>query len=94
MKAKIWNFKRWLPCMPQDKIKIFFKKMLQDVKFNLLGYKEHIFEPQGYTIVFLLAESHFAVHTFPEHNKMYIELSSCNKEKHKNFKKKIKVVKL
>ena len=26
-------------------------------------------------------ESHFAIHTFPEENKTYIELSSCNEEK-------------
>nr|DAO98746.1 MAG TPA: S-adenosylmethionine decarboxylase [Caudoviricetes sp.] len=28
--------------------------------------------------MWLLTESHFAVHTFPEFGKTYIELSSCN----------------
>jgi S-adenosylmethionine/arginine decarboxylase-like enzyme len=28
--------------------------------------------------LYLLGESHFAIHTFPEHGKSYIELSSCN----------------
>ena len=41
---------------------------------------EHYFTPYGYTALFLLAESHFALHTFPEENKTYIELSSCVKK--------------
>jgi len=40
---------------------------------------EHFFNPFGYSALWLLSESHFAVHTFPEHNQSYIELSSCVK---------------
>lgn len=46
---------------------------------------EHYFEPQGYTCLWLLSESHFAIHTFPEANKTYIELSSCNRQMYENF---------
>ncbi len=35
--------------------------------------------------LWLLAESHFAIHTFPEENKMYIEISSCVKKYFDNF---------
>ena len=31
-----------------------------------------------YTKLWLLGESHLALHTFPEENKDYVELSSCN----------------
>lgn len=64
--------------------------MLLGAGFNVLGFIEHKFEPQGYTVLFLLGESHFAVHTFPEHGKMYVELSSCNKAKYKEFLKQLK----
>lgn len=46
---------------------------------------EHHFEPQGYTAVWLLAESHCALHTFPEENKAYVELSSCNIDMYTDF---------
>ena len=41
---------------------------------------EHYFTKQGYTGLWLLAESHFAIHTFPEEDKIYIEISSCVKK--------------
>lgn len=69
----------------ENEIKNYFEQKLLECGFNILGFKEHKFKPQGYTVLFLLGESHFAVHTFPEHNKMYIELSSCNKSKYKKF---------
>ena len=39
--------------------------------------------------LWLLAESHFAIHTFPEENKMYIEISSCVKKYYDNFLKQL-----
>jgi S-adenosylmethionine/arginine decarboxylase-like enzyme len=45
--------------------------------FTILRFVEHTFVPQGYTALWLLGESHAAVHTFPEHNRTYVELSSC-----------------
>ncbi|MEL7222709.1 MAG: S-adenosylmethionine decarboxylase, partial [Bacteroidota bacterium] len=43
------------------------------------------FEPQGWTGIWLLAESHLAIHTFPEARKTYIELSSCNRQMYDDF---------
>lgn len=54
-----------------------YKTILQECGFNICGIIEKYFEPHGYTALFLLSESHFAIHTFPEENKVYIELSSC-----------------
>ena len=51
----------------------------------MLDVLEHHFEPQGYTALYLLAESHFAVHTFPEFGRTYYELSSCNMEYYVRF---------
>lgn len=92
MKAKIWNKKKWIKCTITDnkKISVFYKNCLLESKFKILGEVEYVFTPQGYTKLFLLAESHFAIHTFPEHKKIYIELSSCNKQKYKDFVKIIK----
>lgn len=59
--------------------------MLSLCGFNVLEVVEHHFQPQGYTCLWLLAESHFAVHTFPEHGRTYIELASCNGAKYRHF---------
>ena len=62
-----------------------FDNILRRSGFNVLNVLEHHFQPQGYTALWLLSESHFAVHTFPEFGRSYIELSSCNLEFYQNF---------
>lgn len=90
MKAKIYNKKFWIKeTRPQVLFKSF-KSILLESKFTIIDYLEYNFKPYGYTALFLLAESHLAIHTFPEENKTYIELSSCNKQYYKNFIKYIK----
>ena len=79
MKAQIWNFNEWIPDTEAKSLFARFDTILHDAGFNVLQCVEHYFEPFGYTALFLLAESHFAIHTFPEEGKTYIELSSCNK---------------
>lgn len=49
--------------------------------FKLLRYCVHSFTPEGHTRMDLLAESHFAWHTFPETGWTYVEITSCIKEK-------------
>lgn len=48
------------------------------LNFNVVEEAEKIFEPQGRTIVFILSESHFSVHTYPEHNYITLDLYICN----------------
>lgn len=80
MTAQIWNFNEWITETDWANLYIRFNSMLQEAGFHVLKSMEHHFDPFGYTALFLLGESHFAIHTFPEENKTYIELSSCNKE--------------
>ena len=86
MEAKIWNKNGWVNEIDPTKLKNTFSELLGLSGFNILNFQEHYFEPIGYTALWLLGESHFAVHTFPEENKTYIELSSCNAEYYEFFK--------
>ncbi len=61
-------------------------ELLLQSGFTVLNFIEHVFQPQGYTAIWLLAESHLAIHTFPEHNTTFIELCSCSEEKLNIFK--------
>jgi S-adenosylmethionine decarboxylase len=45
--------------------------------FTILNKSFHKFEPQGFTILYLLSESHFSIHTYPERNYAAIDLYTC-----------------
>ena len=47
------------------------------VNYEILGEVEHVFQPQGYTLLFLLSESHLSVHTFPEKKYISFDLFTC-----------------
>ena len=85
MKAMIWNKSYWVPVVSPMILKKEYHDKLINAGFNILDSIEHHFDPHGYTVLFLLAESHLAIHTFPEENKTYVELSSCVKDKFDNF---------
>ena len=40
----------------------------------------HNFSPQGVTGVVVVEESHFAIHTWPEHNYAAVDLFTCSEE--------------
>ena len=87
MQAKIWNYSEWLRETNPQKLRTLFDNALRKAGFNILCFTDHHFTPQGYTALWLLTESHNAVHTFPEFGKTYIELSSCNLEFYQEFLK-------
>lgn len=91
MEAKIDNYSGWVSDCNPVTLKVDFEKMLIESGFGIINFIEHHFEPQGYTGLWLISESHFAIHTFPEENKTYIELSSCNSEMYKSFLLRLKV---
>ena len=85
MKAQMFNFNKWIietdPIILQNK----YEEILKKSGFNILAKSHHYFTPFGYTALYLLSESHFAIHTFPEENITYIELSSCIEQQYLNF---------
>ncbi len=57
------------------------RALLRDISARLglqvLNETFHQFVPRGVTGVLLLAESHIAVHTWPEHHYAIVELLTC-----------------
>ncbi|MFY0626038.1 MAG: S-adenosylmethionine decarboxylase [Reichenbachiella sp.] len=85
MEAKIDNFSDWVIDTNPVTLKKDFEGMLVRSGFGIVGFIDHHFKPQGWTGLWLISESHFAIHTFPEENKTYIELSSCNSDMYDDF---------
>lgn len=86
VEAKMCHFETWVDYTDTHILKTTFKKLLQQANFKIVSFVEHYFPVKGYTCVWVLAESHLAIHTFPSKNKSYIQISSCNEEKLKHFK--------
>lgn len=77
MEAKMNNLNYWVQeCIPL-RLDTYYTAALEAAGFTILDKVEHFFNPQGWTVLYLLAESHLAIHTFPEQGKAYVELSSC-----------------
>ncbi|MCK4909339.1 MAG: S-adenosylmethionine decarboxylase [Planctomycetes bacterium] len=87
MKAEIWSHSEWIEETDPAVLTEFFEKILDKSGFNILSYGEHFFEPEGFSACWLLAESHFAVHTWPEEQKTYFEITSCSLEFYMRFLK-------
>ncbi len=63
-------------------IKPFMKKMIEELKLNVVGECSHQFKkdniPYGATMIYLLAESHLSIHTFVDEGKITLDLFSCS----------------
>jgi S-adenosylmethionine decarboxylase proenzyme len=54
-----------------------FDCICETYEFTVLQKIEHQFEPQGFSLLYLLSESHLSIHTFPEKNYVAIDLYTC-----------------
>lgn len=77
MKAKMHKRSWWIKDIDPERLRSNMTAFLLAASFGILGEVEHYFSPYGYTCLWLLSESHLAIHTFPEEEKTYVELSSC-----------------
>jgi S-adenosylmethionine decarboxylase len=89
----IFSLRFWLNNTDPSFLRESFNNLLSKSGYNVLDFSEYFFPVQGYTAIWLLAESHLAVHTFPQNNWSYIELSGCNRIKTDNFKSNMEMTK-
>ena len=47
---------------------------------SVLSSNEYIFDGNGFSMVFLLSESHASIHTYPEVNSCFIDIFTCGTE--------------
>lgn len=53
------------------------KDVVKGSGLTIMNYQTHQFEPYGVTMLFLLAESHLSIHTWPENNCLSMDVHSC-----------------
>lgn len=72
------------------RLKKIFKRFINNSQIKVLGYKYHKFQPQGLTGLYLLSESHISFHTWPEYDKISIDIYTCELENDKLINANIK----
>ena len=65
----------------KDYLPEFYEKVIYKIakaaKVEILNVTSHKFEPQGFTLVALLAESHISFHTYPEKGIISFDFYTC-----------------
>jgi len=68
----------------KDYTAAFYEKIVYKIakaaKVEILNINQHKFEPQGFTLIALLAESHMSFHTFPEKDVVSFDFFTCGKK--------------
>lgn len=52
--------------------------VINELHLNVVNESHHQFEPYGYTMAYILAESHMTIHTYPEYHAAYLDIFSCS----------------
>lgn len=62
-----------------DELVPLMERVVAGLGLNEVSRAFHQFEPEGVTGVIVLAESHFSAHTYPENDRVYLDLFCCSK---------------
>ena len=66
-------------------------------ELHIVDKFHHYFNPQGLSLIYVLAESHISIHTWEEYNYLSIDMYTCGETSPKNtllkFLENIKIVK-
>jgi len=71
------------------RLKNILLNAIEESGATVLESVEHHFEPQGYSVVVLIAESHASIHTWPEANCLMVDYFTCGEINTKLFKEYI-----
>lgn len=60
------------------KLKQFATALCEQFDFHVVTNYDHRFSPYGSTIVYVLEESHLAIHSWPEHGYIHCDIVTCS----------------
>ena len=53
-------------------------RIVRELHLNVVSETGHQFKPMGYSYAYVLSESHFTIHTYPEYKSCFIDIFCCN----------------
>lgn len=63
--------------LDKDRLETILLKAARESGATIISSSFHQFEPQGVSGVLIIAESHFTVHAWPEHNYAAVDIFTC-----------------
>jgi S-adenosylmethionine decarboxylase len=74
----------------EKQLRLVMQEAAKDAGATVLTTSDHYFEPNGYSLVLLLSESHATIHTYPEFNSCFVDFFTCGTDcDAKIFKEKL-----
>lgn len=58
-------------------LKQMFDYICDKYQYTILHKIDHLFTPQGITLIYMLSESHISIHTFPEKGYAAMDIYTC-----------------
>ena len=89
-KPEIHSFQAWIACSDIVMLKDTGTHLLEEADFKILNFSEYLFPGGGYTALWMLGESHLALHLFMPEGKAFFDLASCNGHKSRYFIDRLK----
>lgn len=77
--AKLWGVDKGL-LNHHERLQTALNLLAKDLKLHVIKKFFHQFEPHGISIVWVIKESHLAIHTWPEYGFLHFDIVSCAKE--------------
>jgi S-adenosylmethionine decarboxylase proenzyme len=77
MICDVKEIQNWTLLNDINRLKQFMDEICDKYNFTVINRAQHEFSPHGFTIVYLLSESHISVHTYPEHRYVAMDLYTC-----------------
>lgn len=63
------------------------ESIIKSLGLTVVNKTFHKFDPKGITLVYILSQSHFILHTWPEHKFIHLDLFSCSNIRKEDVKK-------
>lgn len=76
----------------EEQVKKAANGLVTKLKLTKVNEFVHPFSPYGITLVYVLSESHLAIHTWPERKVLHIDLVTCSRLDRREVEKAVKGV--
>ncbi|KKR80922.1 MAG: S-adenosylmethionine decarboxylase proenzyme [Candidatus Daviesbacteria bacterium GW2011_GWA1_41_61] len=62
----------------EDKLLPTAQKVAEQLNLRVVKSFIHRFDPHGLSLMLVLSQSHLAIHTWPEHGYMHVDIVTCS----------------
>lgn len=86
--AQVWGITDLDVLSNEVALQGIFEKICSDLELIVVNSFVHKFKPYGISLVFILSQSHLAVHTWPEEGYLHVDIFTCSRNTRLNFLKR------